>query len=114
MRPVFSIKKVLVLLVLCMLLPFVGCKKKVKDTLINGEWLTELTRQAGITSYQQDEPYYLNISSNSPYFSVVQSSVEWELLTPSKAFDPSSTLTREMVAYTLMNLISEHMKVHRM
>ena len=75
MRPVFSIKKVLVLLVLCMLLPFVGCKKKVKDTLINGEWLTELTTQAGITSYQQDEPYYLNISSNSPYFSVVQSSV---------------------------------------
>ena len=89
-----------------MLLPFVGCKKKVTDTLNNGEWLTELTRQAGITSYQQDEPYYLNISSNSPYFSVVQSSVEWELLTPSKAFDPSATLTREMVAYTLMNLIS--------
>ena len=106
MRPVFSIKKILTLLVLCLLLPFVGCKNKVKDTLINGEWLTELTRQAGITSYQQDEPYYLNISSNSPYFSVVQSSVEWELLTPSKAFDPSATLTREMVAYTLMNLIS--------
>ena len=106
MRPVFSIKKVLVLLVLCMLLPFVGCKKKVTDTLKNGEWLIELTKQAGITTYQQDEPYYLNISSNSPYFSVVQSSVEWELLTPSKAFDPSATLTREMVAYTLMNLIS--------
>ena len=106
MRQVFSIKKLVTLLVLCVFLPFVGCKKKVTDTLKNGEWLTEVTRQAGITNYQQDEPYYLNISSNSPYFSVVQSSVEWELLTPSKAFDPSATLTREMVAYTLMNLIS--------
>ena len=85
MRQVFSIKKLVALLVLCVFLPFVGCKKKVTDTLKNGEWLTEVTRQASITNYQQDEPYYLNISSNSPYFSVVQSSVEWELLTPSKA-----------------------------
>ena len=74
--------------------------------MTNGEWLTELTAQAGITYYQQEEPYFLNITSNSPYFTVVQSSVEWELLNPSKAFNPSATLTREMVAYTLMNLIS--------
>ena len=106
MRPVFSIKKIVVVFVLCMLITFVGCKKKVTDTITNGEWLTELTTQAGITSYQQDEPYFLNISSNSPYFTVVQSSVEWELLNPSKAFDPSAILTRETVAYTLMNLIS--------
>ena len=106
MRPVFNIKKVITLLVLSLLVPFVGCKKKVTDTMTNGEWLTELTTQAGITYYQQDEPYFLNITSNSPYFTVVQSSVEWELLNPSKAFNPSATLTREMVAYTLMNLIS--------
>lgn len=106
MHPEFSIRKLAVLLVLCMLVPFVGCKKKVTDTMINGEWLTELTAQAGITYYQQEEPYFLNITSNSPYFTVVQSSVEWEVLNPSKAFNPSATLTREMVAYTLMNLIS--------
>ena len=106
MHPVFSIRKLVVLLVLCMLVPFVGCKKKVTDTMTNGEWLTELTAQAGITYYQQEEPYFLNITSNSPYFTVVQSSVEWEVLNPSKAFNPSATLTREMVAYTLMNLIS--------
>lgn len=106
MRPVFNIKKVITLLVLSLLVPFVGCKKKVTDTMTNGEWLTELTTQAGITYYQQEEPYFLNITSNSPYFTVVQSSVEWELLNPSKAFNPSATLTREMVAYTLMNLIS--------
>ena len=41
---------------LSLLVPFVGCKKKVTDTMTNGEWLTELTTQAGITSYQQDEP----------------------------------------------------------
>ena len=106
MHPVFSIRKLVVLLVLCMLVPFVGCKKKVTDTMTNGEWLTELTTQAGITYYQQEEPYFLNITSNSPYFTVVQSSVEWEVLNPSKAFNPSATLTREMVAYTLMNIIS--------
>ena len=106
MHPEFSIRKLAVLLVLCMLVPFVGCKKKVTDTMTNGEWLTELTTQAGITYYQQEEPYFLNITSNSPYFTVVQSSVEWEVLNPSKAFNPSATLTREMVAYTLMNLIS--------
>ena len=106
MHPEFSIRKLAVLFVLCMLVPFVGCKKKVTDTMINGEWLTELTAQAGITYYQQEEPYFLNITSNSPYFTVVQSSVEWEVLNPSKAFNPSATLTREMVAYTLMNLIS--------
>ena len=106
MHPVFSIRKLAVLLALCMLVPFVGCKKKVTDTMTNGEWLTELTTQAGITYYQQEEPYFLNITSNSPYFTVVQSSVEWEVLNPSKAFNPSATLTREMVAYTLMNLIS--------
>ena len=106
MRPVFNIKKVITLLVFSLLVPFVGCKKKVTDTMTNGEWLTELTTQAGITYYQQEEPYFLNITSNSPYFTVVQSSVEWEVLNPSKAFNPSATLTREMVAYTLMNLIS--------
>ena len=90
MHPVFSIRKLVVLLVLCMLVPFVGCKKKVTDTMTNGEWLTELTTQAGITYYQQEEPYFLNITSSSPYFTVVQSSVEWELLNPSKAFNPSA------------------------
>ena len=72
------------------------------DTLKNGEWLIELTKQAGITTYQQDEPYYLNISSNSPYFSVVQSSVEWELLTPSKAFDPSKVHQMLLKTYKIV------------
>ena len=63
-----------------------------------------INEEAGILSYRQKEPYYLNITPEDRCFGAVQAAVEWEILDPAVAFGPDDMLSREWMAYTLMNL----------
>ena len=63
-----------------------------------------MDEKAGIHQFTQGTPYYMNIGKSNPYYESVQAAVEWSVLDPGTAFDPSADLTREWAAYTLMNL----------
>ena len=54
-----------------------------------------INEEAGILSYRQKEPYYLNITPEDRCFGAVQAAVEWEILDPAVAFGPDDMLSRE-------------------
>ena len=85
-----------------------ACGKKETDTLTKGEWIALLNEKAGILPVSEEKPYYINISENSRWFDDVQAAVEWQVLDPAVAFNPSEYLNREWTAYTLMNLADRH------
>lgn len=85
-----------------------ACGKKNTDTLTKGEWISLINEKAGILPVSQEKPYYINISENSRWFDDVQAAVEWQVLDPAVAFNPSEYLNREWTAYTLMNLADRH------
>ena len=69
-----------------------------------------MDEKAGIHQFHQEAPYYMNVGKSSPYYESVQAAVEWSVLDPSNAFDPSADLTREWAAYTLVNLKDSNFK----
>lgn len=98
-------RKFLILLsVLCILLQ-VGCTKhSSKKEISVGDWITKINEKAGIHDYVETKPYFLNIGSSSPYFEDIQAAVEWGIIDTSHPIDVDETVTRELVAYTLIHL----------
>lgn len=78
-----------------------------KELYTLGEWIQELTLQAGIENYKKETSYFEDVPISHPYFAEVQSAVEWGVLEQNCGFDPDLSLTREWVCYTLMNLSME-------
>ncbi len=87
-----------------------GCAASPVATMTLGEWITLLDQKAGLSSSDNSEPYYLNVTESSPYFEAVQAAVEWNVLDGTAPFDPDQVLTREWTAYTLMNLSERDVK----
>lgn len=81
-----------------------GCRNNPIETISLGDWIKEINTKAGIHTFQQVKPYFLNITETSPYYSEIQSAVEWDIIDTNQQIDPETTLTREWVAYTLLNL----------
>lgn len=100
-------KKIVLFLLVCSLLPLAACKNEVDETMTLSEWIHELDEKAGIYSYQENEPYFINITKEDSCYEDVQAAVEWQVLDPSYGFDADKTLNREWVAYTLMNLVGK-------
>ncbi len=80
-----------------------GCRED-RESILTGEWISMMIRKAGIAGAVSDIPYYLNIPESSVYFDDVQAAVEWDILSDDVPIDPDAPLTRELAAYTLMNL----------
>ena len=94
----------LLLVVLCIFVE-TGCTKRSIDSTINyGEWISLINEKAGIYDYAEKKPYFMNITANSPYFDDIQSAVEWGILDKNHSIDVEQPLTRELAAYTLINL----------
>lgn len=105
MPQAFSIKKLSCsVLTLILAVSLTGCRKQNTDGILMSEWIAMINDQAGIVSYRQKEPYYLNITPENRCFDDVQAAVEWEILDPAAAFEPAAYLNREWMAFTLMNL----------
>lgn len=80
----------------------VSCEKKT-SAINNGEWLKIIIDKLNIVDYTQ-KPYFINIDENNAYFIVVQKAVDWNILKQDSQIDLQKPLTREFVAYTLINL----------
>lgn len=76
------------------------------------EWMSQLTSQAGITEYQQQEPYFSTVQKDDPCYASVQAGVEWQIMKQEDPFDPEQPLNKEWAAYTVMNLIRQDSREH--
>lgn len=88
-----------------------GCQKQNIDGILMSDWIRMINDQAGIVGCRQKEPYYMNIAPGDACFEAVQAAVEWGILDSAVAFSPDDLLTREWMAYTLMNLSGRTEKV---
>ncbi len=98
-------RSILVLLgVLCILLQ-VGCTNPSAIKEISfGDWISKINETAGIHDFTETKPYFINISSSSPYYEDIQAAVEWGIIDTSHPIDVTQPVTRELVAYTLIHL----------
>lgn len=87
-----------------------GCSKKAVETITLGEWISLLVQEAALPKAQADTPYFLTVSTDSPYYSAVQSAVEWNVLRVEEGFKTDRLLTREWTAATLMRLKTTDLK----
>ena len=100
-----SLKRTIVFLLASFLaIASAGCSRKPADTLSMEEWIHSICLNSGIEGYSQKTPYYLNVGETSAYFDDIQAAVEYGVLSDAYAFDPEQELSRELAAYTLMNL----------
>lgn len=83
-----------------------GCQEK-KESMKLGEWLEIIQQELNIPDSFEKKPYFMNVQENHPSFSAIQAGVEWEILDTGVYFDPDLELTREWIAYTLINLYGE-------
>ncbi|MBW9211876.1 MULTISPECIES: hypothetical protein [Terrabacteria group] len=93
-------------IVLCALLSLslFACKKETKDTISLGNWLKALQQEAHIEATKTKKPYFLHIQKNHPQFEIVQTAVDWKIVEEGIHFDLEKSLTKEWLAYTLVNL----------
>ncbi|MEG0658934.1 MAG: hypothetical protein RR443_00140 [Anaerorhabdus sp.] len=103
-----QISKALQIILCIFMFVNVGCSKKVESITV-GEWLEKIVINANIPESTKSNPYFLNIKEDNQYFSYVQASVEWGILDTTQPIDVDSLLTKEFVAYTLVNLMHEEL-----
>lgn len=106
MRQVSKVKKICIFIccVSCIIYGLSGCDKKIESYTL-GEWVKKITDELEIEGFHQKAPYYLNVPEQDDLYKDVQASVEWGILDTKYSFDPSLQLTKEWIAYTLVNLI---------
>ncbi|MEG0238852.1 Ig-like domain-containing protein [Anaerorhabdus sp.] len=89
----------------CTLFLFLGgCTSKQENITVQ-EWLETIIIEMNIPEAINQQPYFLNINQDHPYFNVVQASTEWGVIEQSVPLNLEANLTKEWVAYTLMNLM---------
>lgn len=87
-----------------LLLQLTGCAKKKEESMNLGQWIEVLVEKSGLPSAIESKPYFFNISPQVSSFDAVQAAVEWGVLNTDVHFDPEEPLTKEWIAYTLVNL----------
>ncbi len=71
------------------------------------EWLEMLCEQTGLTGYEEEEPYFSDVTEDHDCFSCIQSAVEWEVLEAGTEFHGEDCAEGRFVALTAMKTIGE-------
>lgn len=71
------------------------------------EWMKMLCEQSGLTEYENTTPYYKDVEAGSPYFSYIQSAVEWNVISGEDRFEGKGYASGRFVAMTAMKSIGE-------
>ena len=84
------------------ILGMAGCSSKQTAKLSFGQWLTLINDSFGMESFINEEPYFTNIDKNNPYYSTVQISKEWDIVS-GDYLDIEKSLTWKDAIITLVN-----------
>lgn len=77
------------------------------------EWIKLLCEKVGVTDYECEIPYFVDVTKDSEYFNYVQAAVEWELLEDEELFYGDYCVDGEFVAMSAMKTISkEKMEIY--
>lgn len=71
------------------------------------EWMQMLCEQSGLTEYKSADPYFEDVNATNPYFSYIQSAVEWDVLSGKDKFEGDGYASGRFVAMTAMKSIGE-------
>lgn len=94
------------IIVICAILSLNACGKKVDnpstDAVTRGEWIAMLADGFGLESYQAETPYYLDVTTASEWFPIVQATAQWGILSiySGDQLNPNNPVTYEEVAST--------------
>lgn len=92
---------------LCTALLAAGCQRAGIKTMTIGEWMHEISQQAGLSASAEETPYFANVTADSAYFAPIQSAADFGILQPEYGIDPEADLSRQWAAYTMVNLLGE-------
>lgn len=88
-----------------LLIGMVKLSNRKEEGITRGEWIYNLTQSFQITYYDQEEPYFKDVNSDSTYFTNIQAAYEWGMLEKEKHFHEEEVATGEFVALTAMKAI---------
>lgn len=95
------------LLIFSLVISLCGCTKE-KEALSLGEWIHRLNTELHLPKASAIKPYYVHIPEKHRYYEDVQAAVEWGIIESSVPLQVDEPLTREWLAYTLMNCINNN------
>ena len=95
--------------ILSLLLTFLGvfvpgATEEDIEPITQGEWLSMINSQFGLSSYESDEAYYPNVTPDNEYFAAVQTAYEWGVIDSEDDIDVCANVTTEFAAKTLVNV----------
>ena len=81
-----------------------GCQGPPVAAYTLGEWFQRIQEHANLVAYER-QPYFHHIDANNYYFDAVQALVDWQIVKQEDTIELENPLTKEWVAYTLVNLL---------
>ena len=69
------------------------------------EWIRMLTEEFNVTEARNDTPYFSDVPSDSPYFTAVQASCEWDVIDKAERFDGEKKITGKYAVLTAMRAV---------
>ena len=91
------------LMTLSMLPIMSGFTDKENASVNVGEWLTVVDEEFGMSYYEQDDPYFENVTADNTYFKAVQIAAEWDVISTDDALDVLAPVKADFMAATLVN-----------
>lgn len=71
------------------------------------EWIEMLSNQFGINTYENQVPYFKDVSEDNTYYNYIQSSVEWNILEEKEEFNGDDYASGRFIVLTSMKVIGE-------
>ncbi len=77
------------------------------------EWMKLLCEKVGVTEYENNTPYFDDISKENDYFKYIQAAVEWDILKDDEKFQGDCCVNGKFIAITTLKSISkEKMRIY--
>ena len=79
-----------------------------ENTATRYEWLEMLGERLGINEYTNESPYFSDVDFDNPYFSYIQSAVEWNVIDAASDFNGDDYASGRFIALTAMKTMGEN------
>lgn len=80
-----------------------GCSTKTNNSFTMGLWLSMIDDAFGMNSYTSEEPYFVTVSADSPYFAAAQIAAEWNVIPKDADLDINKNVTWKDALIILVN-----------
>lgn len=101
MQRIISVILSILILLLGTLVP--GLVNK-EETITQGEWLAKIDSEFGMDTYEEETPYYPNVTPDNEYFGAIQIAYEWGVIDSEDDIDTDANVTTEFAAKTLVKV----------